>query len=253
MTNQTIATALTAANLATGNHEHGNVSKDTYSGVYVQIKPIETATGVRFQAEITSGYRAGKLICHAMTDIPVHWLNTEDAEHWLKETGYTVDCDRGNVANDIEQSINATIQSGVLTLEDGHSIDLKKVQSALNFGFQETGDHDLMNAGDELAKITGFDLGPSGEFVQENVQNDARSRVVDASSRDVLIGAYNIKLRLDADGHLTLAVTSNDKSNVLDVGEDVAMNDAEFAVRLSTESIERSYNLSDDNSLSPGM
>ena len=59
------------------------------------------------------------------------------------------------------------------------------------------------------------------------------------SSQDVSIGAYNVTLRIDSDGHLTLVVTSNDKSKVIDVGEDIALNDAEFAVRLSTVSIEQ--------------
>lgn len=61
--------------------------------------------------------------------------------------------------------INATIQGGLLTMPDGRSIDLAKVQTALNFGFQETGDPELMHACDQMAKITGVEQGPSGELV----------------------------------------------------------------------------------------
>jgi NAD(P)-dependent dehydrogenase (short-subunit alcohol dehydrogenase family) len=84
------------------------------------------------------------------------------------------------------QTINATIQAGVLTLPDGQSIDLKQVQSALNFGFQETGDHDLMAAGDLMSKITGVVQGPSGEFVPVGDQQVAEmpTKAADLSNVD---------------------------------------------------------------------
>ena len=69
------------------------------------------------------------------------------------------------VSNYIEQPINATIQAGVLTLPNGQSIDLTKVQAALNLGFQETGYHDLMVACDEMSKLTGLVQGPRGKLV----------------------------------------------------------------------------------------
>jgi hypothetical protein len=74
------------------------------------------------------------------------------------------------MSNYIEQPINATIQAGIVTLPHGQSIDLKKVQAALNFGFQETGDHDLMAACDDMSKLTGLVQGPSGEFVPSDNQ-----------------------------------------------------------------------------------
>lgn len=67
--------------------------------------------------------------------------------------------------NSIEQPINATIQTGVLTLPNGQSIDLTKVHAALNLGFQETGYHDLMVACDEMSKLTGLVQGPRGKLV----------------------------------------------------------------------------------------
>lgn len=79
------------------------------------------------------------------------------------------------VSNFIEQPINATIKAGVLTLPNGESIDLEKVQAALNFGFQETGDHDLMAACDEMSKLTGLVQGPSGEFVPSGNQQNAET------------------------------------------------------------------------------
>lgn len=92
----------------------------------------------------------------------------------------------GNVPIPMGQTINATIQAGVLTLPDGQSIDLKQVQSALNFGFQETGDHDLMAAGDLMSKITGVVQGPSGEFVPVGDQQVAEmpTKAADLSNVD---------------------------------------------------------------------
>ncbi len=65
----------------------------------------------------------------------------------------------------IETPCNATIQEGILTMPDGTAIDLKKVQAALNFGFQETGELELMEACEAMSKITRLEQGPSGEFV----------------------------------------------------------------------------------------
>lgn len=55
------------------------------------------------------------------------------------------------------------------------------------------------------------------------------------------VGNYEIKAAVDQDGHLTLSVTSTDGSPVMDVGEDVAASDTEFAVRLTTQEIEREH------------
>ncbi len=61
------------------------------------------------------------------------------------------------------------------------------------------------------------------------------------------IGSYEIKATVDQDGHLTLSVTSTDGSPVMDIGEDVAASDNEFAVRLTNQEIERQYNASNQN------
>lgn len=49
---------------------------------------------------------------------------------------------------------------------------------------------------------------------------------------------YEIRGVVDADGDLTLWVTSSDGAPVVDVGEDVAASEKEFAVRLITQSTE---------------
>lgn len=59
------------------------------------------------------------------------------------------------------------------------------------------------------------------------------------------IGNFEIKAVVDGDGHLTLWVKSTDGSPVIDIGEDVALSDNEFAVRLTTQEIERQYVNSD--------
>ena len=55
------------------------------------------------------------------------------------------------------------------------------------------------------------------------------------------IGNYEIKATVDEDGHLSLWVTSTDGSPVMDIGEDVAASENEFAVRLTTEEVERQF------------
>lgn len=54
------------------------------------------------------------------------------------------------------------------------------------------------------------------------------------------IGSYAVSAHLDDDGHLTVAVRSLDGSPVIGVDEDVTCSDAEFAVRLTTVTIEAS-------------
>lgn len=54
------------------------------------------------------------------------------------------------------------------------------------------------------------------------------------------LGNFEIQATLDADGHLTLFVNSTDGSKVIDIGEDIAASDNEFAVRLTTSAIEDS-------------
>lgn len=54
-------------------------------------------------------------------------------------------------------------------------------------------------------------------------------------------GDYEIKATVDEDGHLTLSVTHSDASQIMDIGEDVAACDTEFAVRLTTHEIEQQH------------
>ena len=76
-----------------------------------------------------------------------------------------VACGQHAVGMNEEVPTNATLQAGILTLADGRAIDLNKIQAAINFGFQETGDPEFMEVGTSLSSITGVEQGPSGEFV----------------------------------------------------------------------------------------
>ena len=58
-----------------------------------------------------------------------------------------------------------SIQGGLATMENGTQVDLLKIQAACNAAFQETGEADLMSACDEMSKLTGQCLGPSGEWL----------------------------------------------------------------------------------------
>lgn len=75
----------------------------------------------------------------------------------------------------------ATIQSGLLTMPDGRTFDLLKIQAALNFAFQETGEHELMEACDLMAKITGLEQNPDGSFAAPTAEAsiDPANLVVD--------------------------------------------------------------------------
>jgi hypothetical protein len=55
------------------------------------------------------------------------------------------------------------------------------------------------------------------------------------------IGNFEINGSVDSDGHLTLWVKSTDGTAVIDFGEDVAESSQEFAVRLTTKSIEDKF------------
>ncbi len=58
-----------------------------------------------------------------------------------------------------------TIENGIATLEDGKTIDLLKIQSAINSAAQDLGDSELMEALDDLSRITRKWQGPHGEFM----------------------------------------------------------------------------------------
>lgn len=62
-------------------------------------------------------------------------------------------------------TMNVTVEGGMAFLPDGSVINLLEIQSRLNAAFQETGDTDLMNACDELSRITLHHQGPHGDFV----------------------------------------------------------------------------------------
>lgn len=69
------------------------------------------------------------------------------------------------MSNFQDEPISATIQDGILTMPDGQAFDLRVIQAAINFGFQETADPEFLKAYDLMSKITGLEQGPSGEFV----------------------------------------------------------------------------------------
>jgi hypothetical protein len=58
-----------------------------------------------------------------------------------------------------------SICEGILTMEDGTTIDLLKIQAACNSAFQQLGDPEFAEAANELAKLTGKSQGPHGEWL----------------------------------------------------------------------------------------
>lgn len=73
------------------------------------------------------------------------------------------------------------VLNGIATMDDGTSVDLKKIQALLNEGFASTGNHQLMQASDELAKLTGMEQtsrgfvradAPDPDALQPNWSND---------------------------------------------------------------------------------
>lgn len=61
------------------------------SGVYVELRWVDTPWGSRYEAYRTSGYRAGRPISHGMTETPIRFLTELEAIAWLQETGYSLD------------------------------------------------------------------------------------------------------------------------------------------------------------------
>jgi dsDNA-specific endonuclease/ATPase MutS2 len=59
---------------------------------------------------------------------------------------------------------NVSVCDGLATLEDGTTVDLLKIQAAINSALQESGDLDLMAAADQLSLITQKHQGPHGEW-----------------------------------------------------------------------------------------
>ena len=88
-----------------------------------------------------------------------------------------VQINQGNVGS----SIHVSIQNGILTMPDGSSIDLKEIQLALNDAFQETGEHDLMKACNQMSKLTLLEVGPNRELLpsteSENLARKSRLTV----------------------------------------------------------------------------
>lgn len=95
VTNQTKTTSQAPTDLAMTQSGQGTCGATGglnagFSGVHVRINPVKTESGIKFEAEIRSGYRAGNVLCHAQTDNPVRWSSATAAQNWLTETGYTV-------------------------------------------------------------------------------------------------------------------------------------------------------------------
>lgn len=72
-----------------------------------------------------------------------------------------------------------------------------------------------------------------------------------ATRGELSVGGYDILATVDDDGHLTLSAKHSDGSELMDVGEDVAVSDYEFAVRLTTQEIENQYRAESSAALSP--
>ncbi len=63
------------------------------------------------------------------------------------------------------RTIPCSISGGILTMEDGTTINLLKIQVACNAAFQQLGDPEFAEAANELAKMTGKVQGPHGEWL----------------------------------------------------------------------------------------
>lgn len=68
---------------------------------------------------------------------------------------------------------SVTIENGLASLEDGTTVNLLAIQSALNEAFSETGDHDYMEACVELAKLTGMEATALGHRPSAMPDTDA--------------------------------------------------------------------------------
>lgn len=59
----------------------------------------------------------------------------------------------------------ASVEEGILHMEDGTPVDLLKIIAACNSAFQQLGDQEYMEAADEASKIAGVMQGPHGQWI----------------------------------------------------------------------------------------
>ena len=121
----------------------------SHSGVRVKIKPVKGASIPHYQAEIVSGYRAGKLLCYGQSKTALSWLKEDDARQWLTDTGYTIE------PNALQKCYAIGIWTAMAGVESGRSvhrivIDLKDAkvlaaQKQTGHGFTDLSDSDLAN------------------------------------------------------------------------------------------------------------
>lgn len=69
-----------------------------------------------------------------------------------------------SMAENIGNKCPASIEGGLIHLEDGTCIDLLKIQQTCNEIFQDTGDHRAAQAADDLSELTGVWQGPHGDW-----------------------------------------------------------------------------------------
>ena len=79
------------------------------AGISVQLRSVKTEWGNQFEAEITSGYRAGKMICHNGSETPVRWPTSDEAKTWLKDTGYTVEANESRAVSLAETTLTFSL------------------------------------------------------------------------------------------------------------------------------------------------
>lgn len=81
----------------------------------------------------------------------------------------TMACGWAGVLGDLVETIGpvipASIQDGILTLPNGDTVNLLKIQAALNGAFQALGEEEYADASDEMSRLTGRVQGPHGEWM----------------------------------------------------------------------------------------
>lgn len=76
--------------------------------------------------------------------------------------------DRSNEALFSEDcyTLPASIQGGLITLENGEAVDLLKIQATCLCAFKKTGDYVFQEAVSELSKLTGMVQDAQGQWIE---------------------------------------------------------------------------------------
>lgn len=72
-------------------HPEPGTAVGSNSGIRVKLNPVTEDGRDEFEVEITSGYRAGNVLCHGQSETPLRFPSADQAAQWLSEIGYTLD------------------------------------------------------------------------------------------------------------------------------------------------------------------